>query len=680
MFVNRRLLAAATTVAAFGLPAAAHAGWSAPKPVSPADRTGSVSDFDIGFDADGDAVAAWTQSPEGEGNSELWVATRPAGGAWSAPKLLAADDPVYGNDDAFPPSVVVHPGGRAAVQWTENTPKIPYRTVVGIAVGEAGGAIGDSFVPHSTGVNHDPAEPVFAPDGTLHLVYQAGLNADNRIYERSLAPGATAWSEPSPVAPAMSVPQYELDHAIDADGNRALVWTSDYIDEQDINAAVRPAGGTWSAPAQLEANISGGTRPRVTITPQGRALAAWGAARLAAFAFGSEDQTWSAPATVASNATVVDMQSGADGVAHLLTQEGPALRHRTLAPDATTFGDAVAIDGTPDDHDFDPGLAVGPGGEAAAAWHDSSGNSRVALFDGDGWDASSAVNPEGVDAYRRASIAWDNLGSVVAGLPLRRAADGPEAADVVVLDRTAPDLVEASMQTTGVAGSALRYSAAATEDWSAIRYEWSFGDGGKATGASVEHTWAAAGRSSATLRIVSDGGTLELPAAEVVISPATEGGHHEEPKPEEKPVTQPPVTSTPSTPQTGGQPSLPTVAEVVKVLGTFPKAPVVTPAEASFEQSFPGPGKAKWDLFLGRPAAPPLARASAGAKAKPVLLGSSSKTIATAGKVKTKIKVSKKRRAALKRAKRPAVYLRTTFTDVTGRTVVAVKKVRFKRR
>src|SRR5919107_847391 len=116
MTAFRRLLAAATILASLGVPAAAQAGWSAPKPLSPS-GSGSVSDLDIGFDADGNAVAAWTQLPAG-GDTQLWVATRPAGGSWSAPKLLAGDDPVYGGDDAFAPTVVVHPGGRAVVQWT----------------------------------------------------------------------------------------------------------------------------------------------------------------------------------------------------------------------------------------------------------------------------------------------------------------------------------------------------------------------------------------------------------------------------------------------------------------------------------------------------------------------------------------------------------------------------------
>ena len=528
MTAFRRLLAAATILASLGAPAAADAGWSSPKPLSPA-APGSVSEMDIGFDADGNALAAWTHTAPG-GDTVLWAATRPAGGAWSTPKLLAGDDAVYGGDDAFPPTVVVHPGGRAAVQWTENTPKIPSRTIVAVAIGQAGGAIGDPFVPHSTGVNHDAAEAVFDAEGALHLVYDAGLSGDNRIYERTLAAGSDTWSDATPVAPAMSVPQYELDLAIDADGNRALVWTSGFFDAPAIQAAVRPAGGAWTAPAELQAG-DGATRPRVAIMPGGRVVAIWGTGTAAAYGIGADAPSWSQPAAMVSDEELIDLQRDELGRLHLLTRTGSELRHRAMAVDSTSFAPFTAVDDSPVSFDFGPALAIGPDGEAAVSWYDGNGRGRVRLFDGETW------------------------------------------------------------------------------------------------------------------------------------KPA-----------EEKPAT----TTTTQPPQVQPPPMVPPVAEIVKVLGTFPKAPVVTPAAATFEQSFPGPGQAKWDLFLGRPAV--AVAAAAKKKAKPVLLGTSSRTIAAAGKVKAKIKVGAKRRAALKKAKKPAVYLRTTFTDLTGRTVQTLKKVRYKRR
>jgi hypothetical protein len=81
------LAAALTAIALASLAPAAEAapGWSAPVALSGA--TTNANDAQVAVDPAGDATAAWMQFAPG--GFTVQVATRPAGGSWSAAKTLS---------------------------------------------------------------------------------------------------------------------------------------------------------------------------------------------------------------------------------------------------------------------------------------------------------------------------------------------------------------------------------------------------------------------------------------------------------------------------------------------------------------------------------------------------------------------------------------------------------------
>ena len=87
--------------------------WSSPSQISPAGP--STSNPRVGIDAKGNAIAVWLRSDTstpGNPRNIVQTASKPFGGAWSAPMDLSPLD-----DDAINPHVAVDKRGEAAVVW-----------------------------------------------------------------------------------------------------------------------------------------------------------------------------------------------------------------------------------------------------------------------------------------------------------------------------------------------------------------------------------------------------------------------------------------------------------------------------------------------------------------------------------------------------------------------------------
>lgn len=660
---SRWPLAVAAIAGALALPTPASAAWTVPLPISPDAHGGNIRDVDVAFDAAGNAVAAWTRHPSGA-NADIWAATRPQGGAWSEPVKLTTDAPSHSGDDAFVPSVVVAPSGRAVIMWTENTALIPSRTVVSAATAKAGESIGSAVTLSATSVNASPAEPVFDAGDTAHLVYGQGLSADNAIYSRTLAADASEWSSPEVVAPSMSVPQYDLDFDIDENGNQVLAWSSDYFGDWDVNVAYRRPGESWSA-LQIAVDEPTDPQPRVAIGDR-RAVVVWGESRWSKVDLRDILPVWDDPVELATGERVKGAHSDASGAVHVLTWSD-AVKVHTLEQGASSFGAGVPVDGSsPGQYEYDPAMAVAPHGEIAVAWRNASSGVGVAVGSGSSYDTSTLALGADPMVYSKPSPAFDGLGNVAVAFDRDRGPDRPKGPDLSVLDRTAPVLESSVFEAEGMAGQSLLFSATASDDWSPVTYSWDMGDGAAAVeSASHSYSYATAGVKSVQLTINAGGSRTEQ-IGQVTVAPA-----------KDEAVINPPAPTPTATPTPQTQPQAPPAETVVKALETFVKPPVVNSKTAKFTQTFPSLGKAVWGLYLNK--VPVAAKARAAKKAKPVLLGKSSKTIAGAGEVSASVKIKKSKSKALRKARKAKVYLQTTFTDAFGRTFVTVSRVKVKK-
>ena len=125
----------------------------------------------------------------------------------------------------------------------------------------------------------------------------------------------------------------------------------------------------------------------------------------------------------------------------------------------------------------------------------------------EGLEAQTAIDPQG-----NAVAVWERFDSP------KRIVQGAG------YDAAGPLLLGLSIPTSGIAGQALSFSASPFDVWSAIgSTDWSFGDGASATGASVSHTFAAAGIYKVSLSSADALGNPTSASGSVTIVPAAAG-------------------------------------------------------------------------------------------------------------------------------------------------------------
>ena len=206
----------------------------------------------------GDAIAAW------QGFSGVQVATRPAGGDWQAAIGVSA-----AGDYALEPQVAIDRHNNAVVAWTslfEERPKVRAATMT---------ATGGWQSPTELTAGRAGGTPHVAMDGEGNAFAVWKSLDGSSVVRSSVRPAGTAtWQTPvrlsAPGADA-SAPQV----AVDAKGAAIAIWDRDNNSITRVQAARRPAGGTWQAPV----NLSGRTpafSARVALDARGRALALWG--------------------------------------------------------------------------------------------------------------------------------------------------------------------------------------------------------------------------------------------------------------------------------------------------------------------------------------------------------------------------------------------------------------------
>jgi hypothetical protein len=121
----------------------------------------------------------------------------------------------------------------------------------------------------------DGFEPkvVIAPDGTVIAVWTRSDGTNFRIQSSNRTPNG-AWATPQTVSdPGVSASGPTI--AVDPSGNAVAAWTQSDGTNLRINAAYRPAGGSFSASTMVSAAGFDASAPDVSMDSAGSALVAW---------------------------------------------------------------------------------------------------------------------------------------------------------------------------------------------------------------------------------------------------------------------------------------------------------------------------------------------------------------------------------------------------------------------
>ncbi len=506
----RRLLVATALLALSPSSAWAAGGVWSPVRVAPAVANGSADLPRLAIEADGTAVAAWSES------GTVRAATRAPGKAFAAPRAIAMSSTLAVPDDA------VAVGARALVllhaqQGTGAT--LVAASVSGTAVGgpeqaaattapitEAAAALhadgsalaayavaqspmaissaaraaaggwspaGDVVLPAGvTLVQQLHLSPL--PDGSAVLLFlgQGPAAGDVPRPYAAVRSAAGAWEAPVALDPGAVVACADLGLAVDATGNAYAVWS---VSDGRVRTSLRPAAGAFAA-AQTVATT--GRTPRVAASPAGAGvLLAWidvsGLPVLRTSEWSAAGLATAASTALPSAATTLESLALADSTAA-----------SAIVTETTGTGDLQRS-----------GADVLERPAAATPW--TTQTVRTGLTDPVG-------SPQLVMGSLGALALWVE-GSVIFasgtdhGLPRVLALANPKKVGI------------------GVLGP---FSVRASDTWSLITdVTWRYGDGTSESGATVRHAYARAGTFHVTVLVHDAAGNTAQRTFVVVATP-----------------------------------------------------------------------------------------------------------------------------------------------------------------
>ncbi|HTZ64734.1 MAG TPA: PKD domain-containing protein [Solirubrobacteraceae bacterium] len=301
----------------------------------------------------------------------LPVAAASASPGWLVPVNLAEEEHEVG----FGPFVGMDAQGDALAAWE----------------GSGGGnetfrAAGGSWQPPGslTGEGQGVEHPcvVMSSVGEALALWAAGNGKDELVIEAASKPAGGSWQAPVTVAEKLTPRALLLTDchvAIDSAGDAVAVWSVETEFEfEEVWAAYRPAGGSWQAAVEIQEPCCIDSAPAVAIDSQGNATAVWvGSGYRIDAEYKPAGENWRKPKGTAEVET--------------LSESGHAA--------------------------FEPRIAFDEAGDAVAAWMLSTGESytiQTASRPHDGsWQAPVDMSEAGQDAYAP-SVALDSAGNALA--------------------------------------------------------------------------------------------------------------------------------------------------------------------------------------------------------------------------------------------------------------------------
>ncbi len=260
---RRVVVTAAAVVILAGL--AASSAWAKAwlSPVDVSPAGQGASTPHVALDAAGDAVAVWVRS--GGTNQIVQAAVRPAGGSFGPSVALAAV-----GQDSFTPQVALDQAGDAVAVWVRSNGA---NQIVQAAVRPAGGSFGAPLDLSVAGQSGFAPQVAMDKAGDAIAVWYR-FNGTNYIVQAAVRPAGGSFGAPVDLA-AAGQDSFASQVALDQAGDAVAVWVRFNGSTQIVQGAVRPAGGSFGAPVDLSAAGQNANAPQVALDEAGDALAVW---------------------------------------------------------------------------------------------------------------------------------------------------------------------------------------------------------------------------------------------------------------------------------------------------------------------------------------------------------------------------------------------------------------------
>jgi PKD repeat protein len=479
-------------------PAWAVAAWLAQPDLTASGDNASVPD--VAMNAGGDAVVAWQRSS----GTDLFAqaSLRDAGTNFSSPVPLGP----AGLSALGTPQAAIDGAGNAIVVW-QQPDGFTLNTIVQAAVRPAGGSFGAPVTLSATGSVSVHPQIAMNAAGDAIVAWEHLANQEV-VIQAAVRPAGGSFAAPVDVSAAG--PQGEPPGvALDSAGTATVVWTQTSAAGATAQSATRPAGGAFAAPVDLSATGQVSS-PQVATNGAGETVAVWERVdtntRFVQAAIRPAGGAFSAPADLSifgGDAIAPQVAIDADGnaVAVWARFDGTTrVVQIATRPRDGTFGLPGALSPAGGEARA-PQVAVSPGGDIVVAWQRSDGANTivqaVARRAGAGFGATADLSAPGQDAIEP-QVGIDADGDAVAAW---QRSDGMNTiVQGAGHDAAGPQLRGLSVPATATTGTAATYSVSPLDVWSPVSStQWSFDDGTTAPGAGVSHAFAAAGDHAVTV-------------------------------------------------------------------------------------------------------------------------------------------------------------------------------------
>jgi hypothetical protein len=242
------------------------------------DNTGDAKEPQIAPDANGNAIAVWFQSDATRNN--IWANRYTAGSGWGTATLIETDDA----GDASGPKIAIDANGNALAVWDQGDGT---RQSIWVNRYTAGSGWGSATLLETddAGTAGDPQIAFDANGNALAVWFQSDGTRANIWASRYTA--GSGWGGATLIetdnAGAALIPQL----AIDSNGNALAAWAQQDGTRYNIWANRYTAGAGWGTATLLETDNTGAAFvPQIAIDSNGNAIAVWNQSD------GTRDNVW----------------------------------------------------------------------------------------------------------------------------------------------------------------------------------------------------------------------------------------------------------------------------------------------------------------------------------------------------------------------------------------------------
>jgi hypothetical protein len=533
------LAACALSVCLAASAAAAPVNWLDPAVLSKPGR--DALNPAVVMDAAGNMVALWERQNTFNSSYSLQIATRPAGGALTAPAEFSPSSSA--------PQLAVLPSGEVVAAWkhfqnplntiqvatrppgasTFGPPVTAYTAVENVLQSDVRLAVGDNGDIALTWSEIDP-EAEFEK-----IICVPGLPpkrcSNPPFIKATVRPAGGSFTAAKRISPPRGVEEpleTELEKeerekfesklaavgaqpAVDAAGNVTVVWS--YFDGtyNIIQSSVREAGGEFTAPTQTSPAGKEAGLPDIDSDAAGNATAIWvrveGGARVVDAAVRPPGGGFiplgaiSSASGIAEEPTIDVTDAGAATVVWRLSGLSETFLQAVTRPPGGAFGTPLNLSSGKDNPLF-ADLATNEAGDAMVVWNGDNGAGEIVRatvrLAGGSFGAPVAISQSSSELFHPdvANDAGGN-GSVV----WTRDNGSHSIVQWAGYDAQAPQLRDVSIPSLAKVGDEVRFSASASDTSPVGVPSFDFGDGGQASGNAVSHVYSAPG--SHTVRVTA---------------------------------------------------------------------------------------------------------------------------------------------------------------------------------